>query len=187
MQQAFILNVQLLDVEPTVQRRIVVSSDTLLPKLHKILQAVMGWEDAHMHQFIVGRTFYCSPIPEFMENAVNSKAVKIGQLLQRKGSKILYEYDFGDGWMHEIKLEKTVDPNDYPTLPLCLAGENACPPEDCGGPWGFAELMETLKHPEDPGYPDAIEWLGEDYSPQLFDLEAVQKMLKRLQEKKGKN
>jgi len=144
----------------------------------------MGWENSHLHQFIKDRTFYTERIlgdNTWGEmNNVDYKKIKISDLLKKEKEKIIYEYDFGDGWEHDIILEKILPGHEKMIFLICLEGKMACPPEDCGGVWGYSDMLEILKQPKHEEYDNIIEWLGEEFDPEHFDKEAVNKILKRL-------
>jgi len=117
-------------IKPAVWRRLLVPSDVLVSDLHKIIQTAMGWTNSHLHQFVKDRTFYEPPAPEdviFESSGTDYTGIKLNELLHKKNDKIIYEYDFGDGWEHEIRLEKIIEDDDS-GLPVCTAGAMACPP-----------------------------------------------------------
>src|SRR4030043_738672 len=124
---------------PIIWRRLLIPSDLLLPDFHTIIQISMGWENDHLYQFAKGRTFY-SPEDGISDGANNKdfEEIKISDLLKKEKDKILYEYDFGDSWRHDIILEKILPPDEKLNNPICTDGKMACPPEDCGGSWGCA-------------------------------------------------
>jgi Plasmid pRiA4b ORF-3-like protein len=123
---------------PPIWRRILVAGDTSLSKLHRILQIVMGWMDGHLHQFTIHGRDYGVPDREFDfgQRTLNEKSAKLLDVIHGEKDRFLYEYDFGDGWTHDILVEKTIPREAGKRYPLCLAGKRACPPEDCGGVWG---------------------------------------------------
>lgn len=164
------LKITLKHVKPLVWRRVEVPADIKLGKLHRVIQIAMGWTDSHMHAFSSGQTQYGTPDPEFGVGIKNERNVQLGSLVE-EGGKLLYEYDFGDGWEHDIKVEKTRDATPGERYPRCTAGKRACPPEDCGGAWGYAELLQALQDPSHPEHEDMLEWLGGDFDPEGFDLE----------------
>ena len=174
------LKVTLNGSEPPIWRRIQVNSSITLHKLHQILQVVMGWFDSHLHQFIVRGEYYGIPDPDFGPKVKSEKRVKLNQIVTRKGSKFIYEYDFGDSWEHTIVLEKILEPEAGVHYPICLEGERACPPEDCGGIWGYYHLLEAIQDPNHPEHEEMLEWLGDDFDPEEFDVDAVNEELKRI-------
>jgi hypothetical protein len=106
--------------------------------------------------------------------------VKLNSLLQREKDSVIYEYDFGDSWEHKIVLEKILPFDEQVKLPRCTAGKRACPPEDCGGIWGYSDLLDTLQDPQHPDHDEMKEWLGGDFDPEFFDMAGVNKMLAQL-------
>ncbi|MDP7619618.1 MAG: plasmid pRiA4b ORF-3 family protein [Dehalococcoidia bacterium] len=165
------LKVTLRDIKPPVWRRILVAGDIRLDKLHGILQWVMGWQNSHLHQFLIRGAAYGTPDPDFDLDVRDEKRMRLDQALADPGSKIVYEYDFGDGWTHDVLLEKILPPDRDTDYPVCIKGKRACPPEDCGGPWGYEELLQTLRDPAHPEHEDLLRWAGGQVDPDAFDLE----------------
>jgi len=168
--------------KPKIWRRILVPSDLLLSDFHKIIQTTMGWTNSHLHQFIKNRTFYTRRMADDdfwgeMDNVDYSK-IKISDLLKKEKDRVIYEYDFGDSWEHDIILEKIDANGENKYIPTCLTGKNNCPPEDCGGIWGYADMLEIIKHPDHEEYEEYIEWLGEEFDPKYFDKNEINEMLK---------
>jgi hypothetical protein len=97
-----------------------------------------------------------------------------------EGQKFTYEYDFGDDWRHEVKVEKVLPPDAEQQLPMCIKGKRACPPEDIGGVWGYYEFLEAIKDPDHPDHEMYTEWRGDDFDPEAFDLDMVNSRLKGL-------
>ncbi|MDY7026950.1 MAG: plasmid pRiA4b ORF-3 family protein [Spirochaetota bacterium] len=174
------LKVTLKESSPPIWRRIQVNSDISLYKLHQILQVVMGWLDYHLHQFVIHGEYYGVPEPDFDFEVKNEKRVKLNQVASRPGDKIVYEYDFGDSWEHVILLEKILEPEDRGHYPICLKGKRACPPEDCGGIWGYYDLLEAMQDPAHPEHDDILEWLESNFEPEEFDVDLVNKKLKTI-------
>ena len=175
------LKVTLVGSKPPIWRRIQVLGDTSLAKLHQILQDVMGWTDSHLHQFVVDGVYIGVPDPDFGMEVRNEKTVKLSQVAHGERSKFTYEYDFGDSWEHQILVEKVLEAEPGVRYPVCLAGKRACPPEDCGGIWGYASLLQTIQNPDDPEHEDMLEWLGGGFDPEAFDLDAINQALKHYQ------
>ncbi len=175
------LKVVLQDTDPPIWRRFVVPSDITLHRLHLILQEVMGWTNSHLYRF--GMKEYAEPDPEneFYELPFkNSRRAKLGQLFATKGNAFLYEYDFGDSWIHELVIEDILEPEFGQQYLACLAGERACPPEDCGGTYGYARLLGIISNPEHEEYLDTMTWLGGQFYPALFNVEKVNRNLKTM-------
>jgi len=167
--------------KPKIWRRIQLSSDTLFLDFHRIVQTTMGWTDSHLHQFVKDGTFYSTRM--FGDDtwgemgAVDYKKMKISDLLKSEKDKMIYEYDFGDSWEHQIILEKILSVDDKIKYPICLTGKMSCPPEDCGGVWGYADILEILKQPDHEEYEHYIDWMGEEFDPTLFDKDEVNQAL----------
>jgi hypothetical protein len=175
--QVYQLKVTLKGSKPPIWRRLLVAGNTNLRKLHDILQTTMGWDGAHLHQFIVGGEYYGVPDPEYLEDLHDEKKCKLNQIVADEKSKFHYEYDFGDSWVHEIVVERILPPEPGKYYPVCITGKRSCPPEDVGGIWGYADFLETLKNPEDPDYEELLEWVGEDFDPEAFDLAGINRAL----------
>ena len=179
------LKITLKDVKPPIWRRIEISSDTKLDKSALIILEAMGWYNSHLHQFIVGQTFYSLPDPDGYMETLDERKYTLAQILPAEKSKCFFEYDFGDGWNHELLVEKIFQPEPKLKYPRCTAGKMACPPEDCGGVWGYMDMVEILKDPEHDEHDTYVEWLGlesgEDFDPKEFSVEEVNE---RLQGKK---
>jgi len=174
----FQLKITLKDIRPPIWRRIQVSSDVSLAKLHRIIQEALGWYDSHLHQFIVGQTYYGVPSREDVSKVNDERKAHLNQILSSPGRRIVYEYDFGDGWEHEIVLEKILSPDPKTRYPRCLDGARACPPEDCGGIYGYADFLEAIRDPNHEEHEEMLEWIGGEFNPEEFDLEAVNQSLK---------
>jgi hypothetical protein len=182
-QAVYQLKVVLLETDPQIWRRFVVPSSVTLHRLHLILQDVVGWTNSHLYRFQVGTKEYAEPDPDNEFNELdfkNSRRTQLGRLVTKKGSTFLYEYDFGDSWLHELVVEDILEHKPGIRYPACLAGERACPPEDCGGIYGYAELLEVMNDPEHEEYPDTMTWLGGRFDPEAFDLKAVNNKLRSM-------
>ncbi len=176
------LKISLLGIKPPIWRRFQVPSDISLATLHQVIQEVVGWEDAHLHQFKVGKTYYGVTYPDDfdgMPETRDERKARLEALVSKPKAKFVYEYDFGDSWEHEVVLEKILPPEPGARYPVCLDGKRACPPEDCGGVWGYGDLLEVIQDPKHPEHEDMLEWLGEEFDPEKFDVEAVNKALRR--------
>ena len=176
------IKVTLNETAPPIWRRLLVAEDITLLKLHRVLQIAMGWEDCHLHHFIAGKVFYSSPPPyadSFDDSSDESEAkARLCDVLPRVKAKMDYEYDFGDGWMHSIVVEKIDESANERQVPSCIEGAQACPPEDCGGAPGYADLLETLADPDHEQREEVLEWIGGEFDPAHFDIAAVNRALK---------
>lgn len=167
------LKVTLQGVRPPVWRRIKVRSDIALEDLHRVLQVMMGWSDSHMHEFRpaggqgkgrAGRP----PVERDQESRT-----RLDDLLKKPRDRMVYEYDFGDSWEHEVFLERVVDHAAGARYPWVLAGARACPPEDVGGVGGYARFLQAMREPRHPEHEEMMEWHGGSFDPAAFDLQAV--------------
>jgi hypothetical protein len=179
--QIFQIKVTLLGSDPPIWRRLLVPASITLAAFHNVLQIAMGWDSSHMHEFRKGKQFYGMPNPDErffnVPRTIDDRKVQLDEVLLRVGSNFLYTYDMGDSWEHAIVLEKRlpVDPN--LKYPACLGGELASPPEDCGGIYGFYDLLEASRNPEHPRHGELLEWVGEDWNPDAFSLDDVNQRL----------
>jgi hypothetical protein len=169
------IKVTLRGIEPPIWRRVQVPGDMTLEELHDVLQTVMSWWDYHLHQYIIGETYYGVPHPDYMVEMVDESEVWLNEVAE-EGDTFLYEYDFGDSWYHLLEVEKVMAPEPGRRYPVCVEGERAAPPEDVGGIYGYEDYVEVMKDPEDPEYEDYLEWRGE-FDPEAFDLKEVNEAL----------
>ena len=204
-EQVHELKITLKNSKPPIWRQVAVPSDIPLGDLHWVIQIVMGWTNSHLHQFIIpsnrprptkdeihsmrmkgqwhklaeytrrGRLF---SDPRFeLEDIEDERKVKLCELAPDVKSKLIYEYDFGDGWNHIIEAKKIGPPQENVNYPVCLNGEFACPPEDCGGIWSYYEMLEILEDPKHEQYEEYAGWLGGDFDPEYFDIGQVNSVL----------
>ena len=171
------IRIQLDDIRPPIWRRVLVPDNIALRDLHEVIQLSMGWTDSHLYMFEKGRTRYGLPEPDDFAD-IRSDRISLNKLLGKEKDSLGYMYDFGDGWSHKIILEKLLPHDSDLSLPTCIKGVRACPPEDCGGPWGYADLLEILNDPSHDEYMERREWVGDDFSPEEFDLKTTNDMLR---------
>jgi len=164
------LKITLRSVEPPVWRRIVVRSDTNLAELAAILEAAMGWLGGHLHAFEGAEARYAMPAPEWPDDDLDERAVRVRVVLPDVGSKLRWDYDFGDGWEHDVVVENIGPGQSNVDDPICLAGSMACPPEDCGGPMGYEDLLDALTDPAHLEHDDVREWAPPGFDPTYFDV-----------------
>ena len=159
--------IKLLEVEdPEVWRQVLVPSQFTFHQFHQIIQEAFGWEDCHLYEFVPKRQGggpSIGPAMDFFmdeeeEAKMNSENLPLSAIFIKPRQKYMYNYDFGDGWTHEITLEKIIDSDSF--IADCTGGKGTCPPEDCGGPFGYMDLKEILKDPKHPEYKEMREWLG---------------------------
>lgn len=165
------LRITLRSVKPPIWRRIEVASDVTLAELSDLLEGAMGWMGGHLHAYEAEGVTYERPDPDdgLSRRAKDESDHRLGEVLGAVGAKMRWDYDFGDGWQHNIVIE-AIEPLD-PSVgyPRCVAGRRACPPEDCGGPWGFQELLHAISDPTHPRHEELTEWLPVDYNPDEFN------------------
>ncbi len=166
-------------IEPPIWRRIQVPANLTLRRLHFVLQRVMGWKDTHPHRFRVGDTIFGMPSADSWKLR-DSRWVTLQDLLSSGTKAFTYEYDFDDGWEHQLKIEGMADGDPGNQLPVCLAGERACPPESSGGPAGYRTIQAAMKDPAHEEHQHVMRWLPPGFDPELFDLEEVNASLATL-------
>jgi len=180
-EEIYQIKVTLLGTKPPIWRRLLIPADLTLARLHDVLQRAMGWEDGHLHEFRVGRQSYGVPDPDeggfALEDRIDEGRVRLHQVLGRMGAKAVYTYDFGDTWEHGIVIEKHLPADPNLVYPVCTGGQRACPPEDCGGIPGFYDLLEAIQDPQHERHEELLDWLGEEYDPEAFSIEAVNRAL----------
>ena len=175
--EVYVVKVTLLGTSPPVWRRVSLPRDITLHNLHRTLQIVMGWTNSHLHQFVVQRQRFPDPRSRVGTKVANENRTKLGELIWTVGARLLYEYDFGDGWQHELLLEEVLT-GDESFQQICVAGKRCCPPEDCGGPERFADLLRAVRDANHPGHEEVCEWLG-DYVPEFFSADEINRRLRR--------
>jgi Plasmid pRiA4b ORF-3-like protein len=175
------IKITLRNIRPPVWRRVLVPASFTLAEMHEVIQIAMGgWMNCHLHEFDVAGTHYGetseSGADDWGVSVKDESRVQLAKIV-RVGSKFRYTYDFGDDWEHELLVEKLlpIDPN--VKYPVCIKAKRACPPEDCGGPWGYAELLEILANPDHEEYEDRVEWMGDTFDPEAFDIDAINEVL----------
>lgn len=178
------IKISLKGSKPKIWRRVLIFPNVLLSDFHIIIQKVMGWENYHLHQFIHQKKYYCDEDHDdfwgFGDTNINykKKKIKVFDLLKTEKDKMIYEYDFGDSWEHDIVLEKILLVEDTINYPICIAGKMNCPPEDCGGIWGYVDMLEALKNPESKEHEGFVEWIGADFDPKYFNIDEINQLLR---------
>jgi hypothetical protein len=182
--QTFQFKIQIKDLQnPPVWRRVLVPADITFDEFHEIIQIVFGWENSHLYQFskkgYASQPLYKVPDEYDDDTVEDSTETIITEVFTTPKQTFTYIYDFGDDWKHHIVLEKIADTEN--TIPLCLAGEGACPPEDCGGIPGYYNLIEILSDPKNPQHKEMKSWLGlgknEQWDVNAFDITAINEVL----------
>lgn len=175
----FQFKISLKDAPLPIWRRVEIASQNNFEDLHEAIQQFMGWYNCHLWQFEKGNSYCLVDSQESLSEYGDDLAVnvRLDSFFKKPKDKITYLYDMGDGWEHDVVLEKILEAEAGVKYPRCTKGKSACPPEDCGGVWGYADLLETLSDPKHPEYEDMCEWLGiesgKDWDPTFFDIEDV--------------
>lgn len=173
-----VVRVSLRDVEPEIWRRMAIDSDMPLETFAKALEKAMGWAGYHLHSFDVGGVLFGQP-DEDADYMIDEKAARVSHVLPRESSALLWNYDFGDGWEHDVVVEAIEPLNPKTKYPVLLAGARACPPEDVGGSGGYDELLRVLNDPDDEEHEHLLSWAPKNFDPSAFDLDAANKRLRR--------
>ncbi len=177
--QIYQLKVTLGDVRPPVWRRVLVPGGYTLDRLHRVIQHAMGWQDYHLHSFEVAGVQYGEPDPDGELSLRDELDARLDAVAS-KGSRFTYTYDFGDWWEHEVAVEDVFPAEPYERYPVCLDGQRACPPEDVGGAYGYADLLAVVADPAHPEYARMREWLGRDLDPESFHPAVATTLLRRM-------
>lgn len=177
------LKITLQGSDPEIWRRVLVPPDIPLGTLNRVIQLAMGWENYHWHEFVIGQQRYTLPLentPSFWLASLcggptDERKVRLDQLVPKVTRTFLYEYDFGDAWMHEIQFEEVVPSVRPDTAPTCTGGQRACPPEDCGGIDAYLDMLNVLKKPRRNRARQRLieEWFDEEFDPACFDPNVV--------------
>lgn len=169
-----------LQINPPIWRRIVVNGDSTLRKLHHFVQASMGWSSQHLHEFVVENRSYLPPDPEFPGSpGRDDRKMKLYKL--KEGDRLRYLYDYGDNWQHVIAVEKIERAPQAGTFCEVLGGERACPPENVGGVPGYLAMLELIsQQPDSPEGREMLEWLGGGFDPDVFDRHAANAAVQRI-------
>ncbi|MEX2660141.1 MAG: plasmid pRiA4b ORF-3 family protein [Acidimicrobiales bacterium] len=165
------LKVTLHDTKPPIWRRVLIDGASTLNQVHEVVQAAFGWWNYHLHEFEIGNTRYGVPDPDegWGPPTNDESKVRLDSVV-KKGSKFEYVYDFGDWWRHKIVVESVLPTDSTTSVPACVDGRRACPPEDCGGTWGYDDLLAILADPTHPEHDERVEWIGRPFDPELFDV-----------------
>ena len=175
------VRVSLLDIEPPIWRRIELSGQTTLRQFHRILQIVMGWENSHLHEFLVGLQRYGVPDPTYDEpgDVVPEGKVRLSEVLPTPGAQIRYQYDFGDCWQHAVELESVIEAVEGIEYPRLVDGARSCPPEDSGGVSGYVDLLDILTDPQHEEFEHMRAWAGDKFNAEVFSMKAINLRLRK--------
>ena len=171
-------------MQPPIWRR-VQTNDCSLDELHDIIQVSMGWEDGHMHAFVIEGEEFGNP-RRGSQAEYDSRYVRLSEVVDAGHTRFRYDYDFGDDWRHVIAVEKTLPAEAGVRYPRCVKGQRACPPEDSGGPHGYPYFLDKIEDPEHEEHEETLEWVGGEFDPDKFDLDEVNETLRYLRRWLGK-
>ncbi len=178
------IKVTLLDSDPPIWRRLRLPGNSSLARFDQVIQTAMGWTNSHAHMFEVGSMRYGDPEMDWEAEVQDERKVRLAAVANQPGATLIYEYDMGDSWRHEIVVEEVVADAGDVAVPTCVAGARACPPEDCGGIHGYYDMLERLRNPGSDDYEETRAWIedatGGPFDPDVFDLKDVNRALKRL-------
>ena len=146
----------------------------------------MGWEFEHLYRFNIGGVEYADLARASAEDVEDACDTMLSEVLpaRNRRPRFHYEYDFGDGWIHQLIVEERFPPEEGVKYPICVAGQRACPPEDCGGPRSYADFLEAISNPDHRRHDEILEWMGGEFDPEKFDLDAVNNELRRMRTRK---
>lgn len=183
VQSVYQLKISLRGVRPAIWRRVQVRSDVTLGDLHWIIQFAMGWEGYHLHSFAVQGMEDSMSRPALGLNELDThdeSLITLNQVVTGEKAKLFYLYDFGDSWAHEVLVEKVLTAKGNTHYPVCIKAKRACPPEDCGGTWGYQTLLKAIKDPKHPEHELRLDWLGTSFNPEDADLNEINDRLKSI-------
>lgn len=178
----YTLKIDLINTEPLVSRTIKVSSETSLFLLHHIIQTIMGWQNRHLYEFYINHLRFTDSrlVDEDFGDFTDTKETMLEDILTKVSTSAYYLYDFGDGWKHEIKLTEISNKPQNEILPSFVLGQNACPPEDCGGVYRYREIIEILADSTHEEYLSILEWLGPKFNPSTLNRITIVNALENL-------
>ena len=176
------VRIELIDTDPLIWREVDVPTSITLKVLHDIVQITMGWLDYHLWEFTIGKQRYGLPMDEDWGTAPRTEAIKVRlrDVLKPRKTTIEYLYDFGDSWAHRLTVTGIRQGTHGVSYPHYVGGAWDCPPEDCGGTWGYSDLLKVLRNPAHPEYKEMKAWVGRKFDAEVFDVERFSKDLRRL-------
>ncbi|KPQ31260.1 MAG: Plasmid pRiA4b ORF-3-like protein [Phormidesmis priestleyi Ana] len=180
------MKITMRDIRPPIWRRVQVRSNESLEHLHYVIQLSLGWTNSHLHSFRIQGVEYGMLLPDclgFDELETHDETtVKLSSVIPGEKFKFSYLYDFGDSWEHEVLVEKVLDADLEIDYPICVKAKRACPPEDCGGIWGYEGFLEAIQDPEHPEHEEMLEWVGGTFDPEDPELSEANHQLKLIDE-----
>jgi hypothetical protein len=178
------LQITLDDVKPLVRRRIDVPLTIRLDRLHLVFQAAMGWTNSHLYEIRARDVGWGLPDPDWGDGPLDARKTRLIDVLEDVGVKTLkYLYDFGDGWEHTVKLQRITAAIPIAEYPLLIDAVGRCPPEDVGGPWGYADFLEAITDPEHERHFECVEWIGHPFDPNSINIDWLAQEVAKLASK----
>jgi len=173
------VKISLVDSKPPIWRRLLVHGNIRLNIFHTAIQYSMGWQNYHLHQFEKDRIIYGLPDDggNFGFDVKDESKFRLSDVLEKEKDTLTYDYDFGDNWRHKITLEKILPFEASSELVKCIKGKRSCPPEDCGGIWGYDSLLEVISDPSHSEHKTMLDWLGGEFDPEYFSISETNNML----------
>lgn len=182
-QTAYQIKITLRDIRPPIWRRVQVRGDATLGHLHWVIQFAMGWTNSHLHAFSIQGIEYSMLMPDLGFDDLDmhdEQPVKLSKVITGEKFKFFYTYDFGDSWEHEVLVEKVLTAKADTDYPTCIKAKRACPPEDCGGSWGYQEFLEAVKDASHPEHESMLEWVGGSFDPEEAELDEINALLRTI-------
>ncbi len=181
MNKTLQFKITLKDSNPLIWRTLQVEDTYRMDRFHQVIQIVMGWQNAHLHEFSINNKSLGILLDDGFDLGETEDETKffLKDFSLRKGGKFVYIYDFGDSWYHTLEILKVEESTDF--FLRCIDGKRACPPEDCGGIYAYNELLDVIKKPSHPEYEDWIEWLGDEFDPAYFSIETINEELAKFE------
>jgi hypothetical protein len=164
------LKVTLKGIRPPIWRRLLVPSNVTLARLHRIIQNAVGWENYHLYSFTIDDDAYSEGEDLYFSGFLDARGRRLFEIDLIPGSRLGYIYDFGDGWQHTVELEKVVPADPTTRYPICVTGARACPPEDCGGTWGYGDFLKAISDPKHEQHEEMLQWVGRPFDRHWFNL-----------------
>lgn len=177
MERNFQFKITLRGLKPDIYRTFIVKENISFLEFHNVIQIVMGWYNEHLFQFMGRESIITNP--DFIDygEVIDIHDFFLNDYFEDAGDQIQYEYDFGDTWIHDIVLEKIINGKENDDVPKCLTGKRNCPPENCGGVFGYEDLVKVMADENHPEFEEMVEWYGERFDPEFFDLDEVNDFL----------
>lgn len=177
MERNFQFKISLKGITPPIFRTFVVKENISFFEFHHVIQIVMGWFNEHLYEFSNQSITIADPELVDIDEVIDVNDFLLNEYFEIQGDRIKYEYDFGDTWIHDIVLEKITDGGENDDVPKCLTGKRNCPPENCGGKYGYMNIVEIMSDENHPDFEEMVDLFGERFDPEYFDLDEINAFL----------